>query len=229
MEELVIDCPEAFIGVVTQSLGNRRGRMMKMVNHGSGRVRMDFRVPARGLIGFRSQFLTDTKGTGIMNHLFAGWEPWQGDIEHRPTGALVADRSGRTTAYAIANLQPRGVLFIGPGAEVYEGMVVGENARTNDLDVNITKEKKLTNMRASGSDDTAADESRAGPRVHRRGRDGRGHPPGGTVAQAAARGQPSPLVTAALTASDRSLGPPAIATGPGDSVVPFCLSGARQS
>jgi GTP-binding protein len=153
MEMLVIDCPEEFIGVVTQKVGGRRGRMMKMVNHGSGRVRMDFRIPSRGLIGFRSEFLTETKGTGIMNHLFDGWEPWQGDIAHRPTGTLVADRQGRTTAYAIEGLQPRGELFVSPGLEVYEGMVVGEHARGNDLDVNITKEKKLTNMRASGSDD----------------------------------------------------------------------------
>jgi GTP-binding protein len=127
--------------------------MMKMVNHGSGRVRIEFRVPSRGLIGFRNEFLTDTKGTGIMNHLFDGWEPWHGEIAHRPTGALVADRAGRTTAYAIEALQPRGELFISPGDEVYEGMVVGEHSRENDLDVNITKEKKLTNMRASGSDD----------------------------------------------------------------------------
>ncbi len=153
MEVLVIDCPEEFIGVVTQKMGGRKGRMMKMINHGSGRVRMEFRIPSRGLIGFRSEFLTDTKGTGIMNHLFGGWEPWHGDIAHRPTGALVADRAGRTTAYAIENLQPRGELFLSPGEEVYEGMIVGEHARPNDLDVNITKEKKLTNMRASGSDD----------------------------------------------------------------------------
>jgi GTP-binding protein len=153
MELLVIDCPEEFIGVVTQRMGERRGRMMKMVNHGSGRVRIEFRVPSRGLIGFRGEFLTDTKGTGIMNHLFDGWEPWHGEIAHRATGALVADRAGRATAYAIENLQPRGTLFISPGTEVYEGMMVGEHARTNDLDVNITKEKKLSNMRASGSDD----------------------------------------------------------------------------
>ena len=154
MEMLQVDCPEEHIGVVTQKMGTRRGRMMKMVNHGSGRVRMDFRVPSRGLIGFRGEFLTDTKGSGIMNHLFDGWEPWQGEIEHRATGALVADRAWRTTAYAIEHLQPRGVLFVGPGEEVYEGMVVGEHARENDLDVNIVREKKLTNMRASGSDDT---------------------------------------------------------------------------
>jgi GTP-binding protein len=154
MEMLVIDCPEEFIGVVTQELGVRRGRMMKMINHGSGRVRMEFRVPARGLIGFRSEFLTNTRGTGIMNHLFDGWDVWQGDISHRSNGALVADRAGRATSYAIEGLQPRGELFVSPTDEVYEGMVVGENARANDLDVNITREKKLTNMRASGSDDT---------------------------------------------------------------------------
>jgi GTP-binding protein len=153
MEMLAIDCPEEFIGVVTQKMGMRRGRMMKMSNHGSGRVRMEFRVPSRGLIGFRTEFLTDTRGTGIMNHLFDGWEPWQGDIEHRATGTLVADRHGRATAYSIENLQPRGALFLSPGDEVYEGMVIGEHARGNDLDVNVTKEKKLSNMRASGSDD----------------------------------------------------------------------------
>ncbi len=154
MEQLVIDCPEDFIGVVTQKLGQRRGRMTKLSNHGHGRVRIEFRVPSRGLIGFRGQFLTDTRGTGLMNHLFDGWEPWQGEIEHRTTGALVADRPGRATAYAIEALQPRGELFVSPTDEVYEGMVIGEHARGNDLDVNVVREKKLTNMRASGSDDT---------------------------------------------------------------------------
>ena len=153
MEMLAIDCPEEFIGVVTQEMGERRGRMMKMSNHGSGRVRMEFRVPSRGLIGFRTEFLTDTRGTGIMNHLFDGWEPWQGDIEHRATGTLVADRQGRATAYSIENLQPRGTLFLSPGDEVYEGMVIGEHSRDNDLDVNVVREKKLTNMRASSADD----------------------------------------------------------------------------
>jgi GTP-binding protein len=153
MELLVVDCPEDYIGVVTQKAGIRRGRMMKMVNHGTGRVRMEFRIPSRGLIGFRTEFLTDTRGTGIANHLFEGWEPWQGDIAHRNTGAMVADRPGRCTSYAIEHLQPRGELFVQPGDEVYEGMVVGENAREADIDVNITKEKKLTNMRASTSDD----------------------------------------------------------------------------
>jgi GTP-binding protein len=127
--------------------------MTKMVNHGSGRVRLEFRIPARGLIGFRSQFLTETKGTGIMNHLFSGWEPWHGAIPARPTGALVADRAGLATAYAIANLQERGEIFIDPQTSVYEGMIVGENSRANDLDVNVTKEKKQTNMRASTADE----------------------------------------------------------------------------
>jgi GTP-binding protein len=154
MEALVVDCPEEFIGTVTQMVGSRRGRMTKMSNHGTGRVRMEFRVPSRGLIGFRGKFLTETRGTGLLNHLFDGWEPWQGEIEHRTTGALIADRSGKATAYAIEGLQPRGELFVAPTDEVYEGMIVGEHARGNDLDVNIVREKKLTNMRASGSDDT---------------------------------------------------------------------------
>jgi GTP-binding protein len=127
--------------------------MTKMVNHGTGRVRMEFRLPARGLIGFRTEFLTETKGSGIMNHLFDGFSPWQGEIPHRTTGALVSDRSGRATSYAIDHLQPRGVLFSAPGDSVYEGMIVGEHSRPDDLDVNITKEKKLTNMRASTSDE----------------------------------------------------------------------------
>jgi GTP-binding protein len=153
VEDLVIDVPEEFQGVVIAQVGTRRGSMTRMVNHGSGRVRLEFRIPTRGLIGFRSQFLTDTKGTGIMNHLFAGWEPWHGPIPARATGALVADRSGTATAYAIYNLQERGEIFIEPGTAVYEGMIVGENARANDLDVNVTKEKKQTNMRASTADE----------------------------------------------------------------------------
>jgi GTP-binding protein len=153
VEELVIDVAEEFQGVVIAQVGMRRGTMTKMVNHGSGRVRLEFRVPARGLIGFRSQFLTETKGTGIMNHLFAGWEPWHGAIPSRATGALVADREGAATAYAIYNLQERGEIFIEPGTHVYEGMIVGENARAADLDVNVTKEKKQTNMRASTADE----------------------------------------------------------------------------
>jgi GTP-binding protein len=153
VEDLMIDVPEAFQGGVIAQTGGRRGTMTKMVNHGSGRVRMEFRIPARGLIGFRSQFLTDTRGTGIMNHLFAGWEPWHGAIAARATGALVADRAGVATAYAIANLQERGEIFIEPGTQVYEGMIIGENARASDMDVNVTKEKKQTNMRASSADE----------------------------------------------------------------------------
>jgi GTP-binding protein len=153
MEHLVVDVPDDFIGAVTQKLGPRKGQMVKMVNHGTGRVRLEYRIPARGLIGYRSEFLTDTRGTGLLNHLFDGYADWQGDIPHRASGAMVADRTGKTTAYAIDHLQPRGILFLGPGEPVYEGQVVGENARDNDLDVNITKEKKLTNVRASVSDE----------------------------------------------------------------------------
>lgn len=153
MEQLVIDCPDEFIGVITEKLGRRKGRMTRMVNHGTGRVRMEFRIPSRGLIGLRTEFLTDTRGTGILNHVFDGYEPWQGEIPHRSTGVLVADRPGKTTAFAIEHLQPRGELFIAPGEEVYEGRIVGENARPHDLDVNITKEKKLTNMRSSTGDE----------------------------------------------------------------------------
>jgi len=153
VEDLVIDVAEDFQGAVIAGTGTRRGTMTNLVNHGSGRVRMEFRIPARGLIGFRSQFLTETKGTGIMNHIFAGWEPWHGPIPSRATGALVSDRAGVATAYAIENIQERGVIFIEPGTTVYEGMLIGENSRDNDLDVNITKEKKQTNMRASTADD----------------------------------------------------------------------------
>ncbi len=153
VEELVIDVAEDFQGVVIAQAGMRRGTMTKMVNHGSGRVRMEFRIPARGLIGFRSQFLTETKGTGIMNHLFSSWEPWHGAIGTRQAGALVADRTGPATAYAIFNLQERGEIFIDPAVVVYEGMIIGENARASDMDVNVTKEKKQTNMRASSADE----------------------------------------------------------------------------
>jgi GTP-binding protein len=153
LELLIIDCPEEFIGVVIEKMGGRKGKMAKMVNHGSGRVRLEFQIPSRGLIGIRSEMLTDTKGTAIMNSLFHGYIEWQGDIEMRPTGSLVADRPGTATSYAIFNLQERGVIFVSPGTEVYQGMIVGENARDSDLDVNIVKEKKLTNMRASTSDE----------------------------------------------------------------------------
>ncbi|HWB16762.1 MAG TPA: translational GTPase TypA [Vicinamibacterales bacterium] len=153
VEDLVIDVAEEFQGVVIAQVGQRRGTMTKMVNHGSGRIRLEFRIPARGLIGFRSLFLTETRGTGIMNHLFHGWEPWHGPIGSRANGALVADRAGKATSYAIANLQERGEMFIAPSVDVYEGMIVGENSRPSDMDVNITKEKKQTNMRASTADE----------------------------------------------------------------------------
>jgi GTP-binding protein len=152
-ELLVIDCPEQFIGVVIEKIGTRKGKMSKMINHGSGRVRLEFLVPSRGLIGLRSEMLTDTRGTAIMNSLFNGWVEWQGEIATRPTGSLVADRSGKATSHAMFNLQERGELFITPGTEVYEGMIVGENARDTDLNVNIVREKKLTNMRASSADE----------------------------------------------------------------------------
>ena len=153
VEELVIDVAEEYQGMVIAEVGMRRGMMTQMSNHGSGRIRMEFRIPARGLIGFRSKLLTETRGTGIMNHLFHGWEPWHGPIPARPTGALVADRSGMATSYAIANLQERGEMFVEPGTPVYEGMIVGENSRPSDMDVNITREKKQTNMRASTADE----------------------------------------------------------------------------
>jgi GTP-binding protein len=153
VERLAIDVPEDYVGVITQLLALRKGRLEQMVNHGTGWVRIEYLVPARGLIGFRTEFLTETRGTGILHHVFDGYEPWQGEFRTRPTGSLVADRRGPTTSFALFNLQERGQLFIGPGVEVYEGMVVGENARAEDLDVNPTKEKKLTNMRSSTSDE----------------------------------------------------------------------------
>ena len=153
VEELVVDVAEEYQGMVIAQVGMRRGMMTKMVNHGSGRIRLEFRIPSRGLIGFRSQFLTETRGTGLMHHVFSEWEPWHGPIPSRPTGALVSDRPGQATAYAIAGLQERGEMFVEPATEVYEGMIVGENARDNDLDVNITREKKQTNMRASTADE----------------------------------------------------------------------------
>jgi GTP-binding protein len=154
VERVAIDVPEDYIGVVTQLLALRKGRLQQMVNHGTGWARMEYLVPARGLIGFRTEFLTETRGTGILHHVFEGWEPWQGELRTRPTGALVSDRRGPATAFAILNLQERGSLFVKPTDELYEGMIVGENARAEDLDVNATKEKKLTNMRAASSDET---------------------------------------------------------------------------
>jgi GTP-binding protein len=153
VERVSIDVPEDYLGVVTQLFALRKGRTAALVNHGTGWVRMDVIVPARGLIGFRTEFLTETRGTGILHHVFEAFEPWFGELRTRPTGGLVADRRGRTTAFALLNLQERGSLFVGPGVEVYEGMIVGENARREDLDVNPTKEKKLTNMRSSTSDE----------------------------------------------------------------------------
>jgi GTP-binding protein len=153
VERLTIDAPEEYLGAITQLLAVRKGRMEQMTNHGTGWARMEYLVPARGLIGFRTEFLTETRGTGILHHVFERWEPWHGEIRTRPTGSLVADRRGPTTGFAIANLQERGTLFVGPGVGVYEGMIVGENARSEDMDVNATKEKKLTNMRASTSDE----------------------------------------------------------------------------
>ncbi|HVP43836.1 MAG TPA: translational GTPase TypA, partial [Terriglobales bacterium] len=153
VEKLTIDVPEMYVGVVIEKLGSRKGQLVKMHNHGYGRVRLEFDVPSRGLIGIRSELLTDTRGTAVMNSLFGGYIEWLGEIPHRPTGALVADRPGATTAYALWGLQERGELFVGPGVEVYEGMVIGENAKEADLDVNCVREKKLTNMRASTADE----------------------------------------------------------------------------
>jgi len=153
LELLVIDCPESYIGIMLETLGSRRGEMSKMTNHGSGRVRMEFRIPSRGLIGLRSQLLTDTRGTALIHSIFEGWTEYAGEMALRPTGALVADRAGPSTAFALWNLQERGELFLGPGREVYEGMIVGENTREQDMDVNVTREKKLTNMRSSTADE----------------------------------------------------------------------------
>ena len=152
VERLTIDCPEDYMGIVTCSLALRKGRMEQMVNHGTGWVRLEYLVPARGLIGFRTDFMTDTRGTGIAHHVFEAYEPWVGDLRTRSSGSLVADRAGTATSYAMFNLQERGSLFVEPGTEVYEGMLVGENSRPDDMDVNITKPKKLTNVRSATSD-----------------------------------------------------------------------------
>jgi GTP-binding protein len=153
IEQVVIDCPEEFIGVVAEAMGRRKGQMTKMVNHGTGRVRLEFETPSRGLIGFRGEFLTETKGTGLLNTMFLRFDKWQGDMKGRGTGSLIADRMGETTTYALFNLQERGTMFVRPQTKVYEGMIIGENARAVDLDVNAIKEKKLTNMRASTADE----------------------------------------------------------------------------
>ena len=153
VERVSIDAPEDYLGVISQLLSLRKGRLDHMVNHGTGWIRMEYLVPARGLIGFRTEFLTETRGTGQLHHVFEGYEPWHGDLRTRPTGSLVADRRGPTTSFALLNLQERGSMFVGPGEDVYEGMIVGENARADDMDVNPTKEKKLTNMRQANSEE----------------------------------------------------------------------------
>src|SRR6202007_2913883 len=153
VERLTIDAPEEYLGAITQLLATRKGRMEQLTNHGTGWIRMEWLVPARGLIGFRTEFLTDTRGTGILHHVFESYEPWFGELRTRGNGSLVADRSGPVTGFAMLNLQERGTLFVEPGTEVYEGMIVGENSRTDDMDVNITKEKKLTNMRQSSGEE----------------------------------------------------------------------------
>ncbi len=153
MERLTIDAPEDYLGVITQLMALRKGRMEQMVNHGTGWIRMDFKVPSRGLIGFRTEFLTETRGTGLLHHVFDGYEAWNGELRTRNTGSLVSDRMGTATSYAIFGLQERGTIFVQVSADVYEGMVIGENSRPEDMDVNVVREKKLTNMRASGSDE----------------------------------------------------------------------------
>jgi GTP-binding protein len=153
MERLTIDSPEEYLGVITQLMALRKGRMEQMVNHGTGWIRMDYRVPSRGLIGFRTEFLTETRGTGLLHHVFDGYEPWHGELRTRPTGSLVSDRRGIVTSYALFSLQERGTIFVQVGDEVYEGMVVGENARPEDMDVNACREKKLTNIRSATADE----------------------------------------------------------------------------
>ena len=198
VERLTIDVPEEYVGVVTQLLALRKGRMEQMVNHGTGWVRMDYLVPARGLIGFRTEFLTETRGTGLLHHVFDRWEAWAGDMRLRPTGSLVADRRGKTASFALFNLQERGMLFVEPGEDVYEGMIVGENARAEDLDVNAIKEKHLTNMRSSTSDvlvrlvPAAAAVARPGAGVRARGRVRRSHPARRAPAQGRARRRGTP-------------------------------------
>jgi GTP-binding protein len=154
MESLTIDAPEEYLGVLTQLMALRKGRMEQMVNHGTGWIRLEYKVPSRGLIGFRTEFLTETRGTGLLHHVFDSYEPWFGELRTRATGSLVSDRMGAVTSYALAGIQERGTIFVEPGDEVYEGMVIGENSRSDDMDVNCVREKKLTNMRASGTDDS---------------------------------------------------------------------------
>ena len=197
MERLTIDAPEDYLGVLTQLMALRKGRMEQMVNHGTGWIRLEYVVPARGLIGFRTEFLTETRGTGLLHHVFEKYEPWHGELRTRPTGSLVADRKGPVTSFALFNLQERGTMFVGPGTEVYEGMIVGENSRSEDMDVNPTKEKKLTNMRQSSSDELRAPDPApdpvpgAGPGVLPGGRVRRGDAGHGPHAQGGAGGHGS--------------------------------------
>jgi GTP-binding protein len=153
IEHLFIDCGESFIGIVTDKLSQRKGRMINLVNHSTGRVRIEFSIPSRGLIGYRNEFLTDTKGTGIMNSYLTGYEEYRGDYPVRMTGSIVSDKQGETTGYALFNLEPRGILFVNPGEKVYEGMIVGEHNRENDINVNACRPKKLSNMRSSNKDE----------------------------------------------------------------------------
>ena len=215
VERLAIDVPEEYVGVVTQMLALRKGRMEQMVNHSTGWVRLDYLAPARGLIGFRTEFLTETRGTGLMHHVFERWEPWAGELRTRPTGSLVSDRAGTTASFALFGLQDRGSLFVEPGEDVYEGMIVGENARADDLDVNPTKQKHQTNVRAASADlldpprPGAALLARAGARAAARGRVRRDHPRLDPAAQDRARRRPSASRRAAASArNDRRIGVP---------------------
>ena len=197
VEQLMIDIPENFVGTVIERLGPRKGEMTKMTNHGSGRVRMEFRIPSRGLIGLRSEMLTETRGTIVMNAILDGYVDYQGEIPQRVSGALISDRQGTTTTYALDGLQDRGILFVPDGVEVYEGMIIGEHSRDNDLDVNCVREKKMSNMRASGSDEALrwfpSKQPHAGAvdRVHRRRR------AGGSNAEIAAPAQAHPAIESA--------------------------------
>ena len=217
MERLTIDAPSDYQGVLIQLMALRKGRLEQMVDHGTGWIRMEYVVPARGLIGFRTEFLTETRGTGLLHHIHEGYEPWHGELRTRPTGSLVADRTGPTTGFALANLQERGTMFVGPGTEVYEGMIVGENSRSDDMDVNPTKEKKLTNMRqslggrAGPADPAQAAQPRAGAGVLPRGRVRRGHAGDGADPQGDP-GRSAALSIRQATRSSRLTGTPADAT-----------------
>ena len=230
VERLTIDAPEEYLGAITQLLATRKGRMEQMVNHGTGWIRMEWLVPARGLIGFRTEFLTDTRGTGILHHVFEAYEPWFGELRTRNNGSLVADRAGVATPFAMINLQERGTLFVEPTTEVYEGMIVGENSRSDDMDVNITKEKKLTNMRSSTSrrdreaDPAAQAVAGAGAGVLPRGRVRRGHPGRGPHPQGGAR--PDRSAAAPPPAASTPADPPRTTRSPGP---PHADRGSRPS